>query len=337
MTTGSRTPQHTIDVESRHIDNDRLLELSPEETRRSSVQIRPAPPTNPKILNVLLQLENNNASKPTINNTRKYLSFLSEHANLNNPEEVKQFIKNHQCSDSMKRVYCITYNRYTKYYKVQWEKPRYKPKPRPITIPTREKVEMLIANAKAPLSLKLQISAETGFRPIEVYSLRMKDVDLEHRTLSPETAKNGNPRTGKISLKLKEMLTEYIINHKLQPNDKLFKGNPSNYGNRYQRSRNALAEKLHDPTIKTIRLYDLRHYYGTMEYHKTKDLIHVMHQMGHKVITTTMIYMHILNEEADEWTCKATNNTKDATTLVESGFEYIATTPDGLMLFRKRK
>jgi integrase len=101
--------------------------------------------------------------------------------------------------------------------------------------------------------------------------------------------------------------------------------------------RNALAEKLHDPSIKNIRLYDLRHFYATMEYAKTKDILHVKQQMGHKKIETTLIYTQLLNLNDDEWTCKATNNTKDATALVESGFEYVATTPDGLMLFRKRK
>jgi len=59
--------------------------------------------------------------------------------------------------------------------------------------------------------------------------------------------------------------------------------------------------------------------------------------MGYTKLTTTQRYMHLLNLNDDEWTCKATNNTKDATALVESGFEYVATTPDGLMLFRKRK
>jgi hypothetical protein len=52
MTTGSRMAQHTLDMESRHLEptqkgNDEILERSYSyhgETRRSSVQIRPAPP-----------------------------------------------------------------------------------------------------------------------------------------------------------------------------------------------------------------------------------------------------------------------------------------------------
>jgi len=41
--------------------------------------------------------------------------------------------------------------------------------------------------------------------------------------------------------------------------------------------------------------------------------------------------------ESDEWTCKVAKTTEEATPLIENGFEYVATTTDGLMLFRKRK
>jgi hypothetical protein len=40
--------------------------------------------------------------------------------------------------------------------------------------------------------------------------------------------------------------------------------------------------------------------------------------------------------EEEEYTCRTATNIKDATALVEAGFEYI-TEKDGIMLFRKRK
>ena len=58
--------------------------------------------------------------------------------------------------------------------------------------------------------------------------------------------------------------------------------------------------------------------------------------MGHKKIETTLIYTQLLNLNEDEWTCKTANNIKDATALIEAGFEYI-TELDGTKLFRKRK
>jgi hypothetical protein len=78
-----------------------------------------------------------------------------------------------------------------------------------------------------------------------------------------------------------------------------------------------------------------------MEYHKTKDIIHVKAILGHKDIESTMIYINLENaiflNDSSEWTCKTAKDTNEATKLIEVGFEYITTTPEGLMLFRKRK
>jgi integrase len=100
--------------------------------------------------------------------------------------------------------------------------------------------------------------------------------------------------------------------------------------------RNSLAQKLNDPSLKTIRLYDFRHYYATTLYAKTRDILLVMKQMGHKQIRTTLIYTQLLNLNDDEWTCKTATNINEATQLIEAGFEYI-TEIDGTKLFRKRK
>lgn len=61
-----------------------------------------------------------------------------------------------------------------------------------------------------------------------------------------------------------------------------------------------------------------------------------MTQMGHKKLTTTQKYMHLLDLNDDEWTVKTATTIKEATELLEAGFEYI-TEMDGFKLFRKRK
>jgi len=109
------------------------------------------------------------------------------------------------------------------------------------------------------------------------------------------------------------------------------------FGKLYRIVRNRLAKKLKDPTIQTIRLYDFRHYFATMLYHKTRDILFVKQQMGHSQIRTTLIYTQLLNLNDDEWTCKTASNNTEATQLIEAGFEYVCTTPQDLMLFRKRK
>jgi len=74
-----------------------------------------------------------------------------------------------------------------------------------------------------------------------------------------------------------------------------------------------------------------------MEYHKTKDILHVMQMLGHKNIMSTLKYTQLIDFKGDDYTSKATKNSEEARQLIENGFEYICTTPDEIMLFRKRK
>ncbi|TET19587.1 site-specific integrase, partial [Candidatus Bathyarchaeota archaeon] len=93
----------------------------------------------------------------------------------------------------------------------------------------------------------------------------------------------------------------------------------NNYGKHYRLHRNKLAKRLHKPELRTIRLYDFRHYFATMLYSKTRDILLVKQQMGHRKIETTLIYTQLLNLNDDEWTCRTANNIKDATQLIENG------------------
>jgi integrase len=80
---------------------------------------------------------------------------------------------------------------------------------------------MFIAEAGYLLSTKLQLSMETGLRPVELARLRVKDLDLDHRTVNPTTAKKGNPRTVPMSPSLTQRLQEHIERENLAPNDPL--------------------------------------------------------------------------------------------------------------------
>jgi integrase len=176
---------------------------------------------------------------------------------------------------------------------------------------------------------------ETGLRPVELTRLKVKDLD--HRTVNPTTAKRGNPRTIPMSQSLTLKIQEHITKKNLTPNDRLFKGeNSDHYGKQYRSMRNALAKKLKDPTIRNIRLYDFRHYFCTKKLNDIGNPYTVMVLMGHTKLTTTQRYMHLLNFNEDEWTCTGTTTAKDATKLIENGFQYV-TTIEGIQLFKKRK
>ena len=151
-------------------------------------------PDESKQINVLIQMKNDNKSDDTIRFTRKALSLLSRRANLSEPESVKAFIAQMEGTDGYRRNLCIAYNRYCKFYQIDWKMPFYQQEAKVIKLPTKEKIIMLISSGQRPLSLKLQISMEAGLRPVELMRLKAKDIDLDHNAVMPTTAKGGNPR-----------------------------------------------------------------------------------------------------------------------------------------------
>jgi integrase len=281
-------------------------------------------------------MKNNARSDYSIKTVDKALTLIGKHADLNEPEQVKQFIASKNVSDGYKKSLSIAYNKYCQYYRIEWQMPLYKPEAKAIKIPTTQKLEMLIAYARRTMSIKLSISKETGLRPIELHNLKVKDLDLEQKLIYPTTAKHGSARKLKISNNLCASLQNYVNTNKPNPNDKLFKDTAENYGKYYRQMRNNLAKKLNDPTLKTIRLYDLRHYFCTKKLNDIGNPYTVMVLMGHTKLETTQRYMHLLNLNDDEWTCTGATTAKEATKLIEAGFQYV-TTIEGIQLFRKRK
>jgi hypothetical protein len=73
-----------------------------------------------------------------------------------------------------------------------------------------------------------------------------------------------------------------------------------------------------------------------MEYHRTKDILHVMRLLEHRNIKNTLRYAQLIDFDTDEYICKAAKTIKEAQELVESGFDYV-TEIDNVKLFRKRK
>jgi integrase len=128
-----------------------------------------------------------NKSEYTIHFTNKALTYLSKHTSLAEPEAVKLFVSTLKVSDSYKKNLCIAYNRYCKHYRIQWNMPKYTQEAKNVALPTREKLLMLISNAEKLLSMKLQLSMETGLRPVELSRLKVRDIDLDHKTVNPTT------------------------------------------------------------------------------------------------------------------------------------------------------
>jgi hypothetical protein len=97
-------------------------------------------------------MKNNAKSDYSIRFVDKALTYISNHANLNEPEQVKQFIANLNVTNGYKKNLCLAYNKYCKHYQIEWKMPIYRPEQQAIKIPTNEKIEMLIASAGRTLS-----------------------------------------------------------------------------------------------------------------------------------------------------------------------------------------
>jgi site-specific recombinase XerD len=200
---------------------------------------------------------------------------------------------------------------------------------------------MLISSARLELSIKLDISAQTGLRPVEIQGdkgLQAKNIHPDQNTITARITKGCNARPPlPIPKELTARLLDYITKHNIKPDEILFAGKARNYGKDYRVFRNRLAKKLQDPTIHTIRLYDLRHAYATKQLRRTQNAETVRILMGHKKLDTTQKYLHLLAGNNGEWLVEGTTDKERAKQLLEEDFQYQLTTPDGTMLFRKPK
>lgn len=113
-------------------------------------------------------------------------------------------------------------------------------------------------------------------------------------------------------------------------------GNLEHFAQNFGKQRRRTAAKLKNPNINRITFKTLRHYKGTMEYHRTRDILYVKQLLGHKSITNTILYTQLISFESDEYSSAVAKSLDEARKLVEAGFEYV-TDVEGNKLFRKRK
>ncbi len=130
-----------------------------------------------------------------------------------------------------------------------------------------------------------------------------------------------------------------MLNCQPKRTDKIFATAYSLKSNFYK-TRKSIAFKLQNPRLKEIGLHTFRHWKATMEYHKTRDILHVQQLLGHRDLRNTLIYINlekaIFQNADEEYHVKVAENLDEACKLLEVGFEYV-TDINGAKLFRKRK
>lgn len=289
-----------------------------------------------KVLNVLRKLKRGGYAETTIKGYSKRLKMLTKHVNLDNPEAVKSYIATQNNWSNAYKESCVNaYSHYVRDHGLSWEKPVYKRSRRLPNVPTTEQVNKIIAHAGRKYAMVFSILRDTGLRPVELHRLTLKNIDLDKGVIYPQTAKSGNARALKLKKSTLAMLKRYVVERDLDLNERMFP-TTTVMTHVFMRVRNRLAKRLHEPELRRFRLYDLRHYFATMLYHNTKDILYVKEQLGHRRLENTLIYTHLIDFKDEEYVVRVAKTVKEACQLLEAGFEYV-TDMDNVKLFRKRK
>jgi integrase/recombinase XerD len=292
------------------------------------------PDVKGKIVGFLWELTKAGPKEQTIETYHRYVQQLIKRgAKILDPESVKEVIAKQSWSENTKALAIASYSKFLKVNGGTWTPPKCKNIRKLPFIPLESELDQLISGANRKMATFLQLLKETGMRYGEAWRLKWTDVDFKNQTLTlNEPEKYGRPRMFKISSTLIAML-----NTLQKQNSIIFgKQNPRNYGRIYRKFRNRMTFKLQNPRLKQISFHTFRHWKATMEYHKTKDILHVMKMLGHRDIKTTLIYTQLIHFEGDEYHSAAAKTIDEARALIDASFEYVCTYED-VMLFRKRK
>lgn len=276
-------------------------------------------------------------SDSTIETRVKSLKFMAKNnVNLHDSDAVKTFIaQRKEWSNGHKQNVVFAYDVFAEMLKIQWQPPIYDKNNSLPFIPTEKEVDALISACSKKISTTLLALKETGFRIGELWHCKWTDLDEENNTLKCIAEKHGNPRQIKISNRLMSMLLALP-----KTNDYIFSNSNLNAHRwNYDQQKTAIAKKLQNPRLKQIKFHTLRHFFATRQYQQTRNILHVKELLGHRNINSTLVYTHLVpfDEEAEAFNHAVANDDKEAGELLDQGFRYECTTPQGKMIFIKAK
>ena len=316
------------------------METRTEKRLAGATTIRDEVDLKGKIINYLWWMKKQGYAEDTINLNSELLTVLLKRgANLYDPESVKEVIaKQETWGESRKSNAVKAYTLFLTMLGLTWEKPRYKAKRTLPFIPTESEIDDLIAQCGKQMATFLQTAKETAARRGEVFNIKWTDIDLVTNTIRIAAEKGSNPRIFRLSTKLCQMLNS--LPRTSESSKVWIYKNKYYLDKQFRRQRKRVTHKLGNPRIRQIHFHTLRHWKATILYHQTKDILYVMQFLGHRKIENTLIYIQLeqalFQNLTDEYTCKVAKNLKEATELIEAGFQYV-TEMDGCKLFRKLK
>jgi integrase len=291
-----------------------------------------------KLLEFEFWMQKQGYAEPTVKHRVVRLKMLARRgANILDPESVKNVIALQKSwGDGTKANVVDTYSCFLEKEGLTWTPPRYKRQETIPFIPSEAELNMLIGASGKTLSIFLQGLKETGADPGELAAITSKDVNKEARIITlNHPVKGHRPRILTVSQDLINRL-ETIAND----SGRYF--NADQLRRAFLYKRRTTVRKLSNPRLQNITFITFRHWFGTMEYHRTKDILHVQRLLGHKNIQNTLIYIDLetklFSNSNEGFTTRVAQNTGEACGLIEAGFEYVTGQyHDGGKIFKKRK
>ena len=278
-------------------------------------------------------------TEETIKRRFQLLEQLSKFgADLFNPTSTWKTINNASWADGSKTLAAQAYLKFCKIMRIAISEDlnfrKWKTQIKIPWIPLETEIDQLIAGCRLRMGAFLQLLKETGCRSGEAWRLTWKHFDAEHGVITinnPE--KNGLPRQHKISSKLVAML-----NSLPKTNQKIWNGNIHSWRSSFVGQRNRIAAKLQNPRLRDIHFHTLRHFYATMLYHKTLNLLEVQQKLGHRNINNTVIYTHLVNFDSNEYLHAHAKTLEEEDALLDAGYEFVRySEKDQVAVYRKRK
>jgi len=276
-------------------------------------------------------------SEATIATYTKYVENINRYGDINDPESIKLAIATHFKDNNTKRLACCAYDAYTKSAGLSWNKPNYKIEHKRVFIPNPEELQLAINCGHKESVVYSKFLYETGARTNEAQKLEWTELDNKRKKATIKSSKNGNARILPISETLMSLLSSLPKNNK-----NVFRKCPkysrsSSFHNRMVR----LAKIHNNPRMVKIHLHTFRHCKALREYHKIQRLTHVQRVLGHKSILTTYRYIALYEElyadmQPKDYVCETVSTSKEASKLIQKGFEYVCDI-DGEKLFKRLK
>jgi len=294
-----------------------------------------------KLFNYTWRMQKEGYAPMTIRtNSGALRALLVRHADLMNPDSVKEVLAREQkWSQNRRRNVITAYTLFLKFNGMTWEPPRCVITRKIPFIPTEQEIDDLIAGCPTTVATFLQLLKETAMRSGEAKRLKWTDIDFQRRIITCNEPEKGSlPRIfSNLSGKLLNMLNALPRTSTHVFGECTINSLKATYG----RARRRLAFKLQNPRLLEIHFHTLRHWKATMEYHYTKDILHVKEYLGHKEIDSTLIYIQLdkslfQNLPDDSFIIRAAHSLEEAVKLGEVGFEPFVVM-EGVQLFRKRK